>query len=261
MKPTPVATGDAGLASRFPLWPCSALPVVHKGNTVSDRIFFKSLSGSIESFDDRDVPPPKTEILCKWDRFGVCRQAVQFTIEKRYVCGFRACTRTSPWQYEPLLFELSVSDAWAFHQKYDLKRPGKSTALRATTKPENVTPESTTAALPNPENVGEGAEPPKTAQTTKPKKGPSKKAFAAYRLVKIQGRTQAEAAKELYVNQSTVSRWVKSVDEFLVAGGVLPDEMRAEPSRRKPSAMDPSKLDQGPRLDRRGHSGRWNEDG
>jgi hypothetical protein len=97
---------------------------------------FKSLDGSIEGFDESDVPPPKVGIPLPPDVFGVSSQAVQFTIGKRrerYVSGFRTCSRTSPWQYDRLLIEHSVSDAWVFHEKHELKRPRKLTAVRART--------------------------------------------------------------------------------------------------------------------------------
>jgi transposase-like protein len=82
-------------------------------------------------------------------------------------------------------------------------------------------------------------------------KQPPNHAFAAYRAVKLAGQDQAEVARELGVHQSTISRWVVSVAKWIEAGKVLPAEMRVDPPRRKPMSMDPSKLDQGPRLDRR----------
>ena len=62
-----------------------------------------------------------------------------------------------------------------------------------------------------------------------------------------------ERGKRLWTRRIPSGRWVP--------GNVLPAEMRAEPARRKPIVMDPSKLDQGPRLDRRGHPGRRKGDG
>jgi DNA-binding transcriptional regulator YdaS (Cro superfamily) len=98
---------------------------------------------------------------------------------------------------------------------------------------------------------------------TKPNKAmkePSDRAFAAYRAVRIVGKDQTQVANLLGVNQSTVSRWVSLVADWIAAGNVLPDEMREEPPRHKPAAMDPSKLDQGSRLDRRRRSSRRKED-
>jgi hypothetical protein len=95
---------------------------------------------------------------------------------------------------------------------------------------------------------------------TKSRKQPSKRDFDAYRLVKITGWIEDDAAKKLAVNQGTVSRAVNRVGAWLEAGNVLPHDMRAEPSRRKPVAMDPGQLDKGSRLDHRAAHQRGKED-
>ena len=104
------------------------------------------------------------------------------------------------------------------------------------------------------ESAGPAAEPPRQM------KEPPANAFAAYRAVMLAGRKQSEVKRELGVNQSTVSRWVKYVAKWVEAGNLLPAEMRALPPRGKPTAMDPRKLEEGPRLDRRHPSGRRKED-
>jgi hypothetical protein len=108
----------------------------------------------------------------------------------------------------------------------------------------------------DPENAGGDTSLRTPAAPSQRLKEPSDRAFAAYRLVKLGGRKQHEVAKELYVDQGTVSRWLTSVAEWIKAGNMLPDELRVEPSRRKPMTMDPSKLEQGPRLDRKGRAAR-----
>jgi hypothetical protein len=108
---------------------------------------------------------------------------------------------------------------------------------------------------------GEKAKKPTPTKPPRGMKQPSDRAFAAYRLVKVVGKTQAEVGERLRVKQCTVSRWVTATGKWIEAGNVLPPEMRAEPARRKPMAMDPSKLDQGPRLDRRGNPGRGKKTG
>jgi hypothetical protein len=91
-------------------------------------------------------------------------------------------------------------------------------------------------------------------------KEPSAKAFATYRAVKIGGQNQKDVAERFGVNQSTVSRQVRDVAKWVEAGNVLPDEMRAEPSRGKPLAMDPGQLDKGSRLDHRAAHQRGKKD-
>jgi hypothetical protein len=89
----------------------------------------------------------------------------------------------------------------------------------------------------------------------KPVKQPSNDAFTAYRVWVATGRIQEELAemltKELRrpVHQGTVSRWIDQVKRWLEAGNVLPD--LSPPLNKKPSAMDPERIDLGGRLDHR----------
>ncbi len=100
-----------------------------------------------------------------------------------------------------------------------------------------------------PVNVGEESKPPTTRKSMKE---PSANAFAAYRAVRMGGLKETSAAPMFGVNQSTISRWIDKVVEWLEAGNVLPDELAAPPPRPKPITMDPRKLEQGPR--RRGRA-------
>jgi len=99
-----------------------------------------------------------------------------------------------------------------------------------------------------PEDVGDGSKPP---TTRKPMKEPSVNAFAAYRAVKLSDLKQEDVGRQLGVEQSTISRWVRDVGKWIEAGNVLPDELAAPPPRPKTFTMDPSKLERGPRRGRR----------
>jgi hypothetical protein len=83
--------------------------------------------------------------------------------------------------------------------------------------------------------------------STESLKEPLRRAFAAYRLVRLARKTQTEAGKELGVSQKTISHDLKAVREWIVAGNVLPKELAAPPPRPKVIAMDPRKLERGPR--------------
>jgi hypothetical protein len=119
------------------------------------------------------------------------------------------------------------------------------TAAPGPAAPEDVGESSqtptTTTATPTPKSEGEAPKP------SKPVKEPSARAFAAYRAVRIAGMKQTEVAPRLGVDQSTVSRWVDAVGEWVKAGNVLPDDLAALPPRPKITAMDPRMLEQGPR--------------
>jgi hypothetical protein len=62
-------------------------------------------------------------------------------------------------------------------------------------------------------------------------KEPSKIAIEAYRTWKFLGKNQDGLGLMFGVKQSTVSRWVNTVDRWLKAGNVLPDDL-ARPSTR-----------------------------
>jgi hypothetical protein len=172
-----------------------------------------------------------------------------------------AGTQTSGfWRARERLMSLCPK-AWALlpHPGSDLSRTDPEEHAAAVRQAVAILAESTWPTVGNVR--GEDTNPPPPAETPKGLKEPSARAFAAYRLVKILGQSQADVEKTMGVDQSTVSRWVNSVGKWIEAGNVLPDEMRADPPRRKPTPMDPTKLDQGPRLDRRGNPRRRKEDG
>jgi hypothetical protein len=73
---------------------------------------------------------------------------------------------------------------------------------------------------------------------------PPREAINAYRAVKLLGQRQREVAERFGVDQGTISRWLKRVKEWLEAGNILPDLDAPTP---KTVAMDPRKLEQGPR--------------
>jgi predicted DNA-binding protein (UPF0251 family) len=106
-----------------------------------------------------------------------------------------------------------------------------------------------TITIAQPEDVGEESKPP---TTRKRMKEPAANAFAAYRAVKLAGLKQEDVGHRLGVGQSTISRWIDKVVEWLEGGNVLPDELAAQPPRPKPINMEPRKLEQGPR--RRGRA-------
>jgi hypothetical protein len=85
-----------------------------------------------------------------------------------------------------------------------------------------------------------------TPEVTSPRmsrKEPKAKAIAAYRAVKILGQKQEDVAPKLGVSQGTISRWIDRVSDWIAAGNILPD---LDAPKRKPIAMDPQKLEQGP---------------
>ena len=51
--------------------------------------------------------------------------------------------------------------------------------------------------------------------------------------------------------QGTISKWLAKVEEWKAAGNAMPEIPQAEPLAGKPMAMDPAKLDLGPRSDHR----------
>jgi hypothetical protein len=73
---------------------------------------------------------------------------------------------------------------------------------------------------------------------------PCRDAFTAYRATKVLGQRQEDVAKELVVNQGTISRWVAQVAKWIKVGNVLPD---LDAPRPKTVTMDPRRLEQGPR--------------
>jgi len=85
---------------------------------------------------------------------------------------------------------------------------------------------------------------------------PTPNALAVYRASLIMAwDTQEELARQIRehlgipATQGQVSRWLRAVTDFLEAGNVLPD--LRPPSAGRERAMDPSIIDQGPRLDPR----------
>ncbi len=79
---------------------------------------------------------------------------------------------------------------------------------------------------------------------------PKPKHFQAYWLDQA-GRSQQEIAKMLNTTQGTISKWLKTVEKWKTAGNAMPEIPKAEPLDSKPVAIDPAKLDWGPRSDHR----------
>ena len=79
---------------------------------------------------------------------------------------------------------------------------------------------------------------------------PGRDAFAAYRLSNEVGLNQKETAKRMQrelkrpVSQSTVSRWLRDVKDYLGKENPMP--------RPEQLTMDPNLLEQGPRLRKHG---------
>jgi hypothetical protein len=99
------------------------------------------------------------------------------------------------------------------------------------------------------------AGPTGNGRESKPKlRPPSEKAMMAYRLNTLKGENQDQTAKELSrhfgcrISQGSVSRYIKSTLAWLEAGNVLP---KLPVMTKKPTPMDPSELERGPRLDGR----------
>jgi len=94
----------------------------------------------------------------------------------------------------------------------------------------------------------------KPAAPTKPAKRPVKRAFQAYWVGRVLGTSnQTEIAAEMVrrgsrATQGQVQRWLKAVEEWRAAGGILPtvEELSAQPQ-----AVDPAILDMGARQDGR----------
>ncbi len=106
-----------------------------------------------------------------------------------------------------------------------------------------------------PEKIGQERDGREESNTRPSPKEPSREAIAAYRASLATGKTQAELAslmaKELKrkVDQGTISRWLKQVKGWIKAGNVLPDLHQS--LDKKPTPMDPGRLDLGERMDRR----------
>ncbi len=82
---------------------------------------------------------------------------------------------------------------------------------------------------------------------------PKPEAFRAYWLYRA-GYTQQRIAEMLLGSedrQGTISKWVAKVEEWKAAGNAMPEISEVEPLDSKPVAMDPEKLEQGPRPDHR----------
>jgi len=86
-------------------------------------------------------------------------------------------------------------------------------------------------------------------------KRPSEDAFKAWRLRDLTGlKTQQAIADAMTtqlgrkVHQGEVSRWLKEVDTYRMAGGVFPDLPGLS---REPQSLDPAILEMGERMDQR----------
>ena len=166
------------------------------------------------------------------------------------------------------LCELTAEEALLLCKEEGAKAPHKLIeAYKASESRPDATPQPEAAAgplaapMPGPEprstpQPGSAADPapmkPAEIKPTKQFKEPSARAFAAYRASKLGGKKQEDLVPMFGVTQGTISRWLQDVGRWIEAGNVLPEEMRVEPSRRKPDTMDPRKLEQGPQ--RRGRA-------
>ncbi len=65
------------------------------------------------------------------------------------------------------------------------------------------------------------------------------------------GHSQQQIADWLKTTQGTISKWIGHVKRWRDAGNKMPELPRTEPLDSKPIAMDPAKLDLGPRPDHR----------
>jgi len=159
--------------------------------------------------------------------------------------GFRLLAHSRrPWEtYTYLWREISLADAVDCFQMWGEPIPP------TLTQDIQDQPQPGSGSATKTENVGKETKPP---TTRKPMKEPSAKAIAAYRAVRWGKQKETSVAPMFGVNQSTISRWIDKVVEWLEAGNVLPDELAAPPSRPKTKTMDPRKLEQGPR--RRGRA-------
>ena len=87
----------------------------------------------------------------------------------------------------------------------------------------------------------------------KPPRLPSKKAFQAWSVRALLGITdQTEIAEEMTrretkATQGQVSKWLRAVEKYQAAGGILPDVTTIG----KPQSVDPDVLDMGARQDHR----------
>jgi hypothetical protein len=86
-------------------------------------------------------------------------------------------------------------------------------------------------------------------------KEPSKREWAAYRLVRIGGKTQADAQllmteRGMTFSQGQISKGLGKCDAWIKRGGIMPQELDVS-SRvcRQPSAMDPKQIEMGERRD------------
>jgi hypothetical protein len=106
---------------------------------------------------------------------------------------------------------------------------------------------------------GQDAAPAGDTQPEKPKAGklapkmPPEKARQAYWTRLAVGDNQTTIARKMTengvpANQGQVSRWLRAVDAFLAAGGIMPPLQRMH---EQPQAMDPGTLDMGERQDGR----------
>jgi hypothetical protein len=144
----------------------------HRKELMSKTITFKSLRKStpIETLAVDDVPPTHIHMshVRAWDDFGQEHRAVLFIIgkrRKRYVGGFMVRDYLGWYFLLPSFHEYTRDRASLFCYEHKISHPRGLTKVRATTRPENVTPESTTIAQPEPPNVGEGVEPPSQSTT------------------------------------------------------------------------------------------------
>jgi hypothetical protein len=116
--------------------------------------------------------------------------------------------------------------------------------IEADLKEEAGTQPAAGAQVENPLQV----EPPRPPAP--PIRQPRPKQVQAFWLAQA-GKAQQQIAELLSTSQGTVSKWIKHVKRWRDAGNKMPEIPRTEPLDSKPTAMDPAKLDLGPRPDHR----------
>jgi hypothetical protein len=182
-----------------------------------------------------------------------CDSEVVPRIDQKYIARFN-----------DVLSKFRAIDAWFDRGGHEAppetspehsSEPG-SASPRGTPSADQSSPgESPSGSGYEPEISGTGASNPPSRNTPqKKRKPPSKEAVMAYRLHLMTGMKQtviaAKMSEELgrVIGQGQVSRWKDEAQRWIEGGGVLPPLPDA---MTKPQAMDPNRLDLGPRRDGR----------
>jgi restriction endonuclease Mrr len=201
------------------------------------------LSRDSQSFvDDLPLPPPPNRDLrpdeC-WTALLAVHDEVRHPADR--ISPTDGIPRPLCWRVRELTEE----------QRPDLR--AMQTAVTAAAPPAGGAAGSGTgaAALSDTAPVNGAGEP----NDGKPLKEPPPETFAAYRISRGTGSTQATIAEQLSrefgrpIHQGNVSRWLRQVTKWLEDGNVLPP--MPEPMKRKPMPMDPERIDLGQNQERR----------